>query len=170
MLQKYDIFKILEPFLNEPSKGFHLRELSRLLKWGPGKVERNIRDFVERGIILERKEKIFKIYRANKESEDLKLLKLIYTLIKLQDLVIYLEKELNYPEAIILFGSARRGEDDEDSDVDICILGREKELPLEKFEKDLNRRISLLFLSKEKIDRLKNDDPEIVNNVLNGIV
>lgn len=167
MYQKHNI---LEPFLKEPSRGFHLRELARIFRWGPSRVERNLKPFVRKGAIVEKREKILKVYRANKDSEDFRLLKLFHTISKLQGAAEGLEKQLQYPEAIVLFGSARRGEDDEQSDVDICIIGREKEVNIEKLKKELNRNVSLLFVGRGKIEKLKRDNPELLNNIVNGIV
>lgn len=167
MYQKHDV---LEPFLREPSRSFHLRELARIFGWGPNRVQRNLKSLIRGGVITEKKEKIFKVYRANKDSEDFKLLKLFHTLSKLQSVTEYLEKQLHYPEAIVLFGSARKGEDDEQADIDICVIGKEKEVELERFKKELNRNISLLFLDKNKIDKLRKDNPELLNNIVNGIV
>ena len=167
MYQKRDV---MEPFLREPSRGFHLRELARTLKWGPGRVKRSLNYFIQNGVITETKEKVFKVYKANKDSEEFKLLKLFHALLKLRGVVEYLEKELHYPEAIVLFGSARKGEDDEQSDVDICIVGKERKVDLEKFKNELNRNISLLFVDVDRLGKLRRDNPELLNNIINGIV
>lgn len=167
MFQKRDI---LEPFFREPSRKFHLRELARILGWGPGRVERKLREFIQKGVITERKEKIFNVYAANKDSEEFKLLKLLYTLIKIQGMIERIERELRYPEAIVLFGNARRGEDDEQSDVDICVIGRETEVDLRELKKELNRNISIFFLDRKKLDKLRRENPELINNIINGVV
>ncbi|MFQ6052461.1 MAG: nucleotidyltransferase domain-containing protein [Candidatus Hydrothermarchaeota archaeon] len=170
MLQKCDRWELLEPFFREPSREFHLRELARILGWSPGRVIRKIRDFIDEEIILERKTKILKIYKANVESEKFKSLKILYNLNTLQELADFLEKELHYPEAIILFGSVRKGEDFENSDVDICVIGVKKEIDLSFFEKKINRRISLVFLDGERLEKAKKEAPELLNNLINGIV
>ena len=69
------------------------------------------------------------------------------------------------PDVIILFGSASKGEDIEESDLDLFIQAPEKKLSLEKYEKLLNRGITLFF--EENFSRLSN---ELKNNILNGIV
>lgn len=76
----------------------------------------------------------------------------------------YLETEYT-PNCIILFGSGSRGEDTEESDIDIFIQAEENELNLQKYEKKLNRKISLLF--EPKIDALSK---ELLNNLINGQV
>ena len=71
-------------------------------------------------------------------------MKRIYNLnsLYLAGLVDFLVKEYNNPEAIICFGSYSKGEDFEKSDIDIAIInGKEKDIALEKFEKNLGRKI-----------------------------
>lgn len=47
----------------------------------------------------------------------------------------FLERELRYPEVIILFGSAARGEDIERSDIDLFVLiVTPRELDLSKYK------------------------------------
>mgnify|MGYP003987829595 FL=1 len=67
---------------------------------------------------------------------------------------------------IILFGSYSRGEDTENSDTDIAIIGRkEKKINLNKYEKLLDRRINLNFYeSFSKIHK------NLKENLFNGIV
>ena len=66
---------------------------------------------------------------------------------------------------IILFGSYSLGEDIETSDIDLAIIGsKEKKLNLEKFEKLLQRKISINFY-----DNLKDIENNLKSNILNGI-
>jgi predicted nucleotidyltransferase len=68
---------------------------------------------------------------------------------------------------IILFGSYSRGEDSESSDIDISIIGvSEKEINLSKFQKEMERNISLHFYHSFKDIK----DENLKNNILNGIV
>ena len=69
------------------------------------------------------------------------------------------------PKKIILFGSSSIGEDIETSDIDIFIQAKEKKLNILKYEKLLNRSITLFF--EENFSRL---NKELKNNILNGII
>ena len=69
------------------------------------------------------------------------------------------------PDVIILFGSATRGEDLKDSDIDLFLLCNEKKLDLKNFENKLKRKISIFF--SEDFNKLS---VELKNNILNGIV
>lgn len=167
MLQKCDSWKMLELVFKFPTKRFHLRELSRLLKWGPGRVERHMKGLIKLGLITENIEKNLKIFKADKESEEFKQLKKCYNLLSIREAVDFINEELGFPQAIILYGAAVHGEDTETSDIDLFIVGKEKEMDLSKFEKKLNRKIHLMFA--KNIEQLKKS-PRLLNNLINGIV
>lgn len=66
---------------------------------------------------------------------------------------------------IILFGSYATGEDTYNSDIDLAVIGVNKELDMAKFEKILERKIIINnYISFQKIDK------HLMNNILNGIV
>ena len=69
------------------------------------------------------------------------------------------------PNSIVLFGSFSRGEDLEESDIDLFIESEIKVIDLKKFEKKLKRKINLNFNSN--INNLKKP---FLNNLINGIV
>jgi predicted nucleotidyltransferase len=69
------------------------------------------------------------------------------------------------PNVIILFGSASKGEDLQESDLDIFMECEETKLNLLKYEKIINRKINILF--NPKFNNLSN---ELKNNIMNGII
>lgn len=167
MLHKCDSTELLSIFFREPSREFHLRALARMMKWGPGRVERNIEQYAKSGIIKVETTNIVKKYKANTESDLFKSLKLVHTLGILLEASSELEKRFLYPEAIILFGSASKGEDTETSDIDLLVIGNEKNLDLTALEKKLNRKINVMFLPPKEVAKAKK---EFLNNIINGIV
>jgi predicted nucleotidyltransferase len=81
-----------------------------------------------------------------------------------------LEKTYDLP-VIVLFGSYALARDDNISDIDICLISNvNKEFQMEKYEKRLNRKISLHKYSKDSWERAKKLNPNLVNNICNGIV
>ena len=167
MLHKCDNITLLSIFFKEPTREFNLRELARTMRWGPGRVERNIELYTKNGIIIKEQTNIVNKYKANTDSQSFKSLKLLYTLDIFLEISEELEKELLYPEAIILFGSASKGEDTEKSDIDICIIGNEKKVNLKDIEKQLNRKVHIIFLPPKEVAKAKK---EFLNNLINGIV
>ena len=165
MLQKYNTYRILRLFFDSPKKSFQLREISRILKLGLPSVKNHLEELEKEGFVEKKKGNIYDNYVAIRE-EKFKTYKKTDIIIRLFEsgLIDYIDEEVS-PDVIILFGSASRGEDIEQSDIDIFVLAKEKEINLDKFEKILKRKINVLFEH-----RIKNIPEELLNNISNGIV
>jgi len=164
MLQNYNKYKILDLFFKFPRKNFQLREISRLANIALPSTKRYLKGLVKKQLVLENKETLYKSYNADLENKDFRLYKKVSTLIKLKDLINEIENKIN-PDVVIIYGSASKGEDLEDSDIDLFVIGKEKSLNLEKFEKELNRKIHIIFETD-----IKKVSKEFLNNLINGIV
>ena len=77
-------------------------------------------------------------------------------------LIAYLKDRYEEPKAIVVFGSYADGTDTSESDIDIAVISKGKEIDLKKFEKKLCRKINLLIL-----DRVPK---KFKNSLANGIV
>ncbi|MFB6100911.1 MAG: nucleotidyltransferase domain-containing protein [Candidatus Nanohalobium sp.] len=75
------------------------------------------------------------------------------------------EKEFR-PNALVLFGSAARGEDTEESDIDILVVAEEKTFDVEEYESEFQREINLQFMNEDEL--LENK--EFANSLANGVV
>jgi hypothetical protein len=73
-----------------------------------------------------------------------------------------------------IYGSCAKGENTEDSDIDIWIkIDKTDERELAKLTgslKKLSGRISLLYLSKEKLGILRDEDPIFNNSIVHGSI
>ena len=80
----------------------------------------------------------------------------------------YLKKSIEKkfrPEAIVLFGSYSRGEDDIDSDIDLAIInGKQEEIDKQGYEEELGKDISF------RIVDISETSENIVKTFSNGIV
>jgi len=173
MLQNNNSSKVLKYFFEEPNKKFQLRELSRITKLSTTAVKLALLELLKQKLILKITEKKYQFYEANKEDANYKLLKKFYNirLLKESGFIDFLDKEFNYPEAVVLFGSASRGEDVENSDFDIFVLSlNKKELNLEHFEKKLNKSIKIFLMNRNDFELAKKKNPELINNIINGII
>ena len=161
-------FIILKLFFEEPSMEFSVRELARIIKIAPATASKELKKFSKEGILKERKERIFNLYKSNLENDYYKDLKAFYNLRKIKDsgFLDALNKFYLKP-TIILFGSASSGLDIENSDFDFLIISEKtKEFTdLSKYEKKLKRKIQIFVV--KNIKDLKNK--HLINNVLNGI-
>ncbi len=162
----------LSLFLDNPQSRFHVREVARLVKESPTTVSTKLRRFKKEGFLLSKKEKNHLLYWAGASSV-FKEMKQFHNLKKIRNsgLLLFLTDFYNYPSAIVLFGSFRKGEDTSASDIDICIVtSKEGEPNLTKFERKLKHNIHLFVLSKEKLGIIKQKNPELLNNIINGLV
>jgi len=164
MIQKCSNWIVLKEFLDDPLKKTFVRELSRNIKLAPTSVKIHLKELERVGLIKET-EGLYKQYSANFENEEFRFYKKINSLIKIHEsgLIDYLNEKIS-PNAIILFGSAAKGEDTAASDLDIYLNAEAKEVSLEEYEKKLKRKIQL-FMYKD----INKAPKELRNNIINGI-
>ena len=162
--------KVATVFFNEHTKSHYLIEISRKSKLAHTSAKMHIDELKQMTIIKESLEKkgtrVFPLYAADLNSAEYKKNKRIYNLLKLEDcgLIEFLKDKLA-PKSIVLFGSYARGEDLEDSDIDLFIECKKAEIDIKKFEKMLQRRIQLHFRGN-----FRDYPAELKNNILNGLV
>ena len=171
MLQKDNRYRILRIFFDDPSPkgiGFQLREISRKVSIAPPSVKNYLTELKKEGLIAKVKYRIhgYPVYYANRDNDSFKFLKKLDTIMKIKEsgLLEYLS-ETCMPDAIILFGSSASGEDLKDSDIDLFVASKDEKISLDKFEKYLNRKISILF--SDSFGKLSK---ELKNNIINGII
>jgi len=169
MLQICTIDKVLNVFLNSPSRRFNLKEISKLSGIAHTSVKNELEKLIKQKLIVKEIEikgkRKFPVYFPNVNGRFLELKKMHNEhLIKQSGLIDYLKIKL-MPNSIILFGSFSRGEDTKESDIDLFVESKPKEINLNKFEKMLNHKINLIF--KSSINLLKK---EFLNSILNGII
>ncbi len=171
MLQKDNRNKVLGIFFEDPSPkgvGFQLREISKKVNVAPPSVKRYLDELEKEGLILREKHRIhgYPTYFANRDNGYFKLLKKLDTLKTMEEsgLLGYLNDKC-MPDAVILFGSAAKGEDIKESDIDLFLQCKERKLDLEKYESQLSRKINLFF--SEEFNKLSK---ELKNNIINGII
>ncbi len=107
-------------------------------------------------------------YSADRSSEKFLMEKKFFNIKKLHEkgLLKYIKTELHNP-IIILFGSYGKGEDIENSDIDLYIQTPSKKgIQISGFEKLLERKIQIFRFSDIK----EVGNPNLANNIINGIV
>tara|TARA_B100001971_G_C18152189_1_gene516458 strand:- start:541 stop:1086 length:546 start_codon:yes stop_codon:yes gene_type:complete len=165
-------WKIMELFFNNPNRDFHIRESAKLIAINPMTASKYLDKFVKENLLLKRKERNNILFSANTENILFKEEKKHYNIIKIMKsgLIKYFEKELNYPKSIILFGSYAKGENIQESDIDIFIMSEiKKKFNLEKFEKILKADMQLFIYSKKEFNEMKKKNKELLNNIINGV-
>lgn len=158
--------KIKEYFFINPTDKLRVREIERKLKLPLPSVIRYCKELEQEGILATNKIGRVKFYMASR-SETYLLEKKLYNIKQLytSGLIAYLKIELSNP-AVVLFGSYAKGEDVENSDIDLYIeTPSKKQVDLEKFKKLLKRNIQIF--QHKNIKEITN--PHLANNVINGI-
>jgi len=159
--------KIKEYFFIKPREKLRVREIERALKLPLPSVIRYCKELLEEDIL-----KIIKtgnvVFYTGSRSENYLLEKKLYNIKKLytSGLVEYLKTSLNNP-VLVVFGSYCKGEDVEDSDIDLYIESfSNNKIKVEKFEKKLGRKIQIF--KHKNIKDIKNK--HLANNIVNGVV
>lgn len=157
--------KLLRFFFEEPARRFHIRELARMSGIAHTSVKNYLQELVAEKFIIKVKSPLYDAFIANEEDRMYKVYKQQDIILQIYscNLVDFLEDSLQ-PRCIILFGSARKGEYNKTSDIDLFIQAREQKIDLSKFEKKLQHHISLFF--EEDIHKLSS---ELFNNIVNGL-
>lgn len=170
MLQKCSIFNVARVFFNEPTKTHYLIEISKKSNLAHTSVKKHLSTLKKLSAIKESVEekgnRSYPLYKADIESKEYKFYKKIDNLIQIKEsgLIDFLKDKL-MPDNIILFGSYARGEDMEDSDIDIFVECKKEEMDTSKFKKFLNRTVQIHYK-----DNFKEYPKELKNNIINGIV
>jgi len=156
---------ILEVFFKEPIAIHFIREISKRVKLAPTSVRNHLKELEKEGLIKKKSARPFDGFIADRENEKFIYYKQAYNFYSLYKLRNEIKRSL-HPQTAIVFGSYARGEDREDSDIDILIISKiKKDLKLKKHEDELERKIHITIVNS--IDQL---DKGIKKNILNGWV
>lgn len=159
--------QILKQFYFNPMRRFGVRGLSRTTKIDPKTIMKYLKKFVQKKIIIKKKERgKYPYYEANRLSHLYRheksevLIKKIFE----SGVIEYLEKKIS-PKAIVLFGSVRDGVYHKKSDVDIFVQTDYKRLDLSKFDQKIGHNLNLFFEKNPK-----NLSRGLLHNIYNGLV
>lgn len=164
-------FKVAEFIFNEPNRIFHIRKLEKETGLSTTAVKTSIQKLESYKIVDVESTSLTTNVKAKTDSDSYTFYKRMFNLYKLQryGFVEHVRKMFK-PEAIVLFGSFSRGEDVEESDVDILVMtSNRKSEKLDKLvdimENELKRKLDITMLPS--LDR---SESEFKNAVANGII
>lgn len=159
--------KILEILFKNPTAKFHLLELARRAKIHPNTAIVTLKKLEKAGLIKQEKKRYIKEITGNKENPNFNIEKKIFNLksIYASKILDKLVKEF-IPESVSIIGSYSRGEDIENSDMDLVVISKKpySSTDLGEFEKFLGRSIHLI------VTQYKEMSEEFYINFINGIV
>ncbi len=160
--------RIKEYFFINPTSKLRVRQMERELKIPLPSVIRYCKELEKENILKKENTAGVVLFSADRASKNYLTEKRLFNIKEIYNsrLIDYLIEEYSNP-TIVLFGSFFKGEDVENSDIDLYIeTPSKKEIKLEKFEILLKRKIQIFRY--KKMNGIKNLC--LANNILNGIV
>lgn len=168
-MKQKNIKQIIEEyFYLNPTIKIRVRQLERKLNLPLPSVIRYCKELEKQGILKKIKIDNVVFYSADRANRDYLIEKKLFNIksLYISGLIDYLVEELSNP-GIIVFGSYSKGEDIENSDIDLYIETlSNKEINLKKFEEKLQKKIQV-FRHKNLIG-IRN--VHLANNIINGIL
>ena len=171
--QKITQFKVLALFLKNPHIDYYLRETSRILDMDPMTIKRSLDMLVKDKFLIKFEEKNRILYRANLEDPSLRYLKISYNLSFLQEkkIVEFIINRMKSVTSIMLFGSFAKGENDENSDIDIIVISQSRNKPTSEIAELLNKDVNLLnFTPSQWSKQSKINRAFYLDVIIDGIV
>lgn len=148
--------RIVEFFLEHPTSGYTQSSLMRNLKISKVSVSKWLKRLVRNGILGRYVDERRVEYRLNEKNPIVRQLKVL----RIVSMLYPLFKDLNVD--VFIFGSSALGEDDEKSDVDLLIMGKQNDELIKKIascEKKIKKKIHLVFYTPVEWSRVAREDP-----------
>ena len=165
--------ELLTLYFSNPNKKYYLRELERILNFSVGNIRRELIKLESTGLFLSENKGNLVYYYLNQSYPLFEELKSIISKTSgaskmLQNI---LEKFKDIDRAFI-YGSFAKGEEREDSDIDLLIIGEVNEDKLieeiGKLERKLQREINYAIYEKEDFKKKKKEGNSFILDILKG--
>lgn len=159
--------KIIKLLADWPEREFYGEEIAKKLKFSKASASGLLKSLSGKGMILKSIKGHMKFYQINQKSPEIKKFRINLSLEKINPLLPKLRK---YSQRIILFGSASRGEQTADSDIDLFILTDKKEEARTAI-KTAGRGLSIKPIIKTagEWSEMEIKEPEFYQEIKNGI-
>lgn len=165
--RKFVGFKILEYFLRYPTEETYLNELAKKLQISPRSVKIYCDLFEKEGIIKREIKGNMHIFSTNNENFRVKEMKRAYFINLLAEMKI--EKIAENCASIAIYGSYASGKYDEKSDIDIVVIGEERNVnrdSIVKIMQKIDKEIQLNVIPIIKWEKLKKEKDHFIQNIL----
>src|SRR5690606_2560426 len=126
--------RVMTLFFNEPSKHWHFKDIVHQANISEPRASYWLQLLIKEGIVIYHKpKKKMPYYIANFDSIPYQIKKRMYGFNILADSGLFNYFQDYSSDAIIVFGSFSRGDWHTKSDIDICIIGYNKKIPIDHF-------------------------------------
>lgn len=160
--------KIIKLLSDYPEREFYGQEIAEKAKCSKASASGILRALSEKKVVFRKTRGHMKFYQINQKNLAVKKFKINSALEKLASPLSKLEK---ISRKIILFGSASRGEQTADSDIDLFILSNDKNEARKILETaNRNLRIKAVIKTQSEWSETETREPEFYREVKNGII
>lgn len=150
---------VLNFFLRNPSNKISYTKLCKRLKISKATLAKHLSFLLKEGFIKVERIGLNKLYELNKENTVVKHFKILGNLLVLSDAKALCKK---YAIEIYIYGSAARGEDIENSDIDLLVMGKiskEQIFPdISTVSKQIGKKIKFIIFSPFEWSQISRKD------------
>jgi len=159
--------KIIKLLADFPAKEFYAQEIAQKLKFSKASASGLLKRLSAKEVISKKAKGHMKFYQINQKSPGIKKFRINLALEKINPLLPKLKK---FSQKIILFGSASRGEQTADSDIDLFVLTDNKDEARAVLKK-INKKLSVKAVIKTpgEWSEMEIKEPEFHRAILSGI-
>lgn len=165
-LGKRTLLEVLSFFIRNPSAKISYTDLRKKLKIAKATLTKHLNFLLKGEIIKVDRIGLNKIYQLNKENYIVTHLKILDNLLQLNNIS---ELGKKYGIEIYLYGSAARGEDTENSDLDLLVIGKTKKeqvFPeISKILKNIGKEIKIVIFDSLEWSQLARKDAPFYERV-----
>jgi uncharacterized protein len=165
--RKFVGFKILEYFLNNPTETIYLNELAKKLNVSPRSVKIYCDLFEKKEIIRREIRGNMHLFSTNNDNFCVREMKRAYISVILKE--INIEKIADNSISIAIYGSYASGNYDEKSDMDVIVIGQERDVKRDivvDIMKKIDKEIQLTVIPTIKWEKMKIEDDPFVKNIM----
>ena len=161
--------QIIVTFLcQNPNQSFYSGEIAEKTSLSKGGTNQSLRELAQQGILKTEKKGHMIFYSADLSSPSVRQFKIFQNVTTLEGIV---NKLRPFADRVVLFGSCAKGEDTSESDVDLLVIGRDKDhirslIP----ETKAKRKIQLLLKTPQEYVQLENKEPVFFKEIQQGVV
>jgi len=159
---------VLSFLVEDPQKEFLASEIQKAADLSKAGVYRALDELVHRELVKKQERGRFVLYSAAADDCVVRQFKVLKTVISLKKLI---QKLKASARKIVLFGSAARGEDYADSDLDLLIVAKDPEAAQRSVSTFKSaRKIQPVIKTSVQLSEMETNNPEFFNETSGGIV
>ena len=160
--------QILNYLVEDPNKEFLASEIQKATGLSKAGIYRALEELTSRELITRHERGRFVLYKAVSDDCVIRQFKVLKTAIFLKALV---ERLKPLARKIVLFGSAARGEDSKESDIDLLIVSKDPdgtERIMSGFKS--KRKIQAVIKTSSQLAKFEGENKEFINEINSGII